>query len=248
MHPPRSSRVPRSIKIVAVSGLLLLATSAVSSLVGRGAADPAEPDPNASRAPDENSEAARPFEDGVVIVQFQADVVRATRSSLQPGEHLASRLAALPEVAALNQALNVRSMSPALVSSRRSGAQRSVPPEREWMDRYYLVEFDADEDVLEVVRRYERLPGVATAQPSYVYTPDQSGCGDPCHPNDGLRYDFGQYLTSHQWTDAESGWAIETGDAGIVIAILGLGIEHTHEDLAANMWINEPEAAFPNNV
>lgn len=36
-------------------------------------------------------------------------------------------------------------------------------------------------------------------------------------------------------------WKYSTGDPRIVVAVLDGGIMHTHEDLAANMWVNEAE-------
>jgi subtilisin family serine protease len=36
----------------------------------------------------------------------------------------------------------------------------------------------------------------------------------------------------------ESGWDIETGDPGIVIAVIGTGVELSHPDLAQNIWEN----------
>jgi subtilisin family serine protease len=237
-----SSSFAKSLKTLTTIGFLLVGVIGASVLVERGSADSAEPTPQAAA---NNPEEGPLFEEGIVIVQFAADVVSAARSGLQPGKHLAGRLAELPEVAALNQALHAKSMSPALTTSRRSGAQRTVAPARAWRDRYYVVELGEGQDVLESVRRYERLPGVVSAQPSYILSPDHSACGDPCEINEGNLWYYLQWLQSHKWTDAELGWAIETGDPSTVIAILGKGVDATHEDLAANMWVNVAE--IPNN-
>jgi len=45
--------------------------------------------------------------------------------------------------------------------------------------------------------------------------------------------------------DAPEAWEIETGDLGIVIAIIDSGIDETHPDLINNIWINEDE--IPDN-
>jgi len=42
---------------------------------------------------------------------------------------------------------------------------------------------------------------------------------------------------------AISGWDLQTDATGIVVAVIDSGIRYTHEDLAANMWINPGEIA-----
>jgi len=41
--------------------------------------------------------------------------------------------------------------------------------------------------------------------------------------------------------DAPEAWDIQIGDSDIVIAVIDCGIDYTHPDLAANIWVNEDE-------
>lgn len=70
------------------------------------------------------------------------------------------------------------------------------------------------------------------------------------HPNDPL-YQSGELWglnntgqddgTADADIDAPEAWALRTQATNIIVAIVDTGIRYTHEDLAANMWINQDE-------
>lgn len=94
-----------------------------------------------------------------------------------------------------------------------------------------------DGSVEAAVRRLERQPGVAYAQPNYRYQasapapiPDDTffdelwGLSDPAMPDPGV--------------GALEAWEVgEEGD-GQVIAVLDTGVDLTHPDLVGNLWTN----------
>jgi len=43
--------------------------------------------------------------------------------------------------------------------------------------------------------------------------------------------------------DAPAAWDVTTGNAGVVVGVVDTGIRYTHQDLAANMWVNPTEIA-----
>jgi subtilisin family serine protease len=93
-----------------------------------------------------------------------------------------------------------------------------------------------DGSVKAAVRRLERQPGVAYAQPNYRYeasavpAPDDTffdelwGLSDPAMPDAGV--------------GALDAWEASDEGSGQVIAILDTGVDLTHPDLVDNLWEN----------
>lgn len=89
-----------------------------------------------------------------------------------------------------------------------------------------------NQDVRAAVAFYKDHPAVLDAQPNYIYrlsaTPN-----DPQFPNAGM---YGLTRIS-----APSAWDLSVGSDSVVVAVIDTGIRLTHEDLAANIWVNSGE-------
>lgn len=106
------------------------------------------------------------------------------------------------------------------------------------LPRVEVVEVDGS--VPAAVRRLERQPGVAYAQPNYRYealaveAPNDTffdelwGLSDPELPDPGVS-------ALEAWEESEGG--------GQVIAVADTGVDLTHPDLEGNLWTNPLEAA-----
>ncbi len=85
-------------------------------------------------------------------------------------------------------------------------------------------------DVAEAARRFALQPGVAFAEPVYLYKTARV-------PNDPRFKD----LWGLARIEAPEAWQQITGDRKVVVAVIDDGIAMTHADLAANIWNKPPE-------
>jgi subtilisin family serine protease len=104
--------------------------------------------------------------------------------------------------------------------------------------KWQRVKLPADLSVEAAIARYANLPEVEYAQPNFYY-----------HllavPNDPQFVNAGMYgLTK---ISAPAAWDLTTGSSSTVVADIDTGMRYTHQDLAANAWINTGEVAG-NNV
>jgi subtilisin family serine protease len=101
--------------------------------------------------------------------------------------------------------------------------------------------------VEDMCRRLMSDPRVKIAEPNYYvhfaevpYTPN-----DPMWENDSDPGDDPRDSIWEQWGPAKLGasivWNGTKGDENLIVAVLDTGVRFTHEDLNANIWINEDE-------
>ncbi len=106
-----------------------------------------------------------------------------------------------------------------------------------------------DADTEAALGRLVELPEVEYAEPNYIYTP-QAIPGDPDFSRQWYLRNTGQWVNGSAGTPgadiaAEAAWDIETGDPGMVIAVIDSGVAFEHPDLIQNVWTNDGE--IPDN-
>ena len=107
------------------------------------------------------------------------------------------------------------------------------------------IKFKKGMTVEEALAGYEADPDIEYAEPNYMVTIAAS-------PNDPLFNQlWGLYNTGQTGgtpaadIDAPNAWDITTGNIDIVVAVIDTGVDHSHEDLTGNMWVNTGE--IPDN-
>jgi subtilisin family serine protease len=104
-----------------------------------------------------------------------------------------------------------------------------------------VITLPAGETVAGLVTKYRQSGMVEFDEPDYYVYANTTLPNDPYFTN-GLLWgldNFGQSGgVAHADIDATDGWDVLTSASNIVVAVLDSGIRATHQDLAANMWVN----------
>jgi subtilisin family serine protease len=95
----------------------------------------------------------------------------------------------------------------------------------------------------EAIARLERDPRVAYAEPNFLL---RAAPNDPSLQQLWGLDNFGQTVN---WTagtpdadiDAVEAWSVSTGSPDVVVAVIDTGVDLSHPDLAANIWVNPGE-------
>lgn len=127
--------------------------------------------------------------------------------------------------------------------------------ELDWSDltRWYSVELPTDADVEAAVRTVLALPQVEVAEPNYLWRATTMEIppvieGLPNATTDPA-FDEQWHLINAKiakaWDYLNHNGVYPGGSHDVVVAVIDTGVDYTHEELAANMWVNPGE--IPNN-
>jgi subtilisin family serine protease len=98
---------------------------------------------------------------------------------------------------------------------------------------------DIDDQLIELL---ESDPRVIYAEPNYLLQISETVPSDPLWEKLWALHNTGQTGgVADADTDGLEAWEINKGAKEIIVAIIDTGIDYTHEDLAANLWVNPKE-------
>lgn len=169
------------------------------------------------------------FVAGEVIVKFRPSLAAGSLTDRRSRAFgVASQLASLAALHSKHGLIGMKRVFAARHGSRMSTLGAAAL--EDGFDRTYTLSFDKSADVRAIAREYARDPNVEYAHPNrLVHT--------TAVPNDPM---FAQQW-AHKVVNAAAAWDIQTGSPDAIIAIVDTGTDYNHQDLAANMWINEDE-------
>lgn len=95
--------------------------------------------------------------------------------------------------------------------------------------------------VWEAVQMLRGLPNVEYAEPNYIYNHFATS-NDPYYTNGSLWGMYGDATTPANQYGSQAGEAWAAGNTGsntVIVGVIDEGIMKTHEDLSANIWVNQ---------
>jgi subtilisin family serine protease len=161
-----------------------------------------------------------------------ADVSTAAFSSLavDNGNYSATSL-----LVQLRSCTSESSFTGAKFSGTKLGAEWAIAP------GLRQVQLDEGADLAAALEAYRSDPNVLFAEPDYrislALTPDDPNF-NALWGLDNIGQGGG---TEDADIDAPEAWDKTTGSAETIVAVIDTGVDYTHPDLAANMWVNDGE-------
>ena len=95
-------------------------------------------------------------------------------------------------------------------------------------------------DANQITTDLTKVDGVTYAEPEYIYTADSIGEPEEVETSKGWIYDSLLKIKSDFWWYTALNHDFAPGK-DTVVAVIDTGVDYTHEDLAANMWVNTAE-------
>lgn len=95
-------------------------------------------------------------------------------------------------------------------------------------------------DANQITADLTKVDGVTYAEPEYIYTADSIGEPEEVETSKGWIYDSLLKIKSDFWWYTALNHDFAPGK-DTVVAVIDTGVDYTHEDLAANMWVNAAE-------
>src|SRR6185369_121143 len=141
-------------------------------------------------------------------------------------------------------------VSPEALASFRAQTKSTLLRTMELSGGLQVVAIPPGETVWGVIAKYQRSGLVQFAEPDYLRRTALTMPNDPKYV-DGTLWGLNNYGQGGGSAGADIGasaaWDVMTSASNIIVAVLDSGVRYTHEDLAANMWVNPTDGSHGTN-
>ena len=203
---------------------------------------------------------AREANEGTLLVKFSEEAVAKVAARVTRSERVISR-SGLVEFDAIMDEIDALSIEPVFVLDPRF----EQDARRVGLDRWYQLKFASSVSLEQVAGKFSLLgdvslveydipvlridKGKAVSYDGVDPTPDtraSSSFNDPrlskqWHYNNTGDMSLTQPIKAGCDVNLFAAWELCAGDPSVIVAVVDEGVAFDHEDLAANMWVNEAE-------
>jgi len=122
-----------------------------------------------------------------------------------------------------------------------AGAVTTTPPPPD-LTRWLRARCATNLDVQELVKQLAQDPDVDIAEPDYIRRPaGDIPTGGDANPLFTSQWHLAAAKVPEAWAYLDSQGLPPGGNRDIIVAVIDTGVDYTHPDLAANMWVNSRE-------
>ncbi len=173
--------------------------------------------------------------------QASSDKRRGIKAALPPDG--LSELLTKYQVAEMKSVFRVAGQpAPAKKAAQAAASPSYNGKTREDLFRWYRLTIPTNSDPANAIAALKAFPEVETAEPNYLCRLAEGGIPDgTTNAGTGLQWHLDVVKAQRAWSFLQTnGWPAG-GTRDVVVAVVDSGVDHTHEDLIGNMWVNPGE-------
>ena len=193
--------------------------------------------------------------DGTLLVKFDESGALAFENGTRSAGVTRSNIEPLNNVLLDIDAVSIERLFPVDVRNEEDTRKAG-------MHLWYVVRFDKEQPLEKVANALAQIGEIQKIEYNTIIEPVKTFECVNVEPAPATRLATSQFndpLASQQWdlhndgtlvrgiakagmdVNAHEAWKYSTGDPSVIVAVIDQGVDYKHEDLKANMWVNEDE-------
>ena len=198
---------------------------------------------------------SRSAEEGALLVKFDESAALAFENGTRSAGVTRSNIEPLNAILLDVNAISIERVFPVDVRNEEDTRKAGL-------HLWYVVRFDKKQSLDKAARALAQIGEIQKIEYNTIQEPvvsqSSASVADLLPTTRLVTPQFSDPLASKQWDmhndgslskkavkgmdiNAHEAWKYTTGDSSIIVAIMDQGVDYEHEDLAANMWVNERE-------